>query len=218
MKIALFDLDNTLLMGDSDHAWGEWLCKYGILNKQTHKAKNDAFYQDYLKGTLDVCEFLKYSLDILKKTSMKQLNEWRQQFIEEMIKPIILPKGLELIASHKKEGHRVAIITSTNNFITEPIAKLLDIPYLIATECEIIDGRYTGKVAGIPCYQEGKILKLKQWAKTHKMPLEHCYFYSDSKNDLPLLAFADSPVAVDPDDTLRERAELYSWPIISLRN
>lgn len=218
MKLALFDLDNTLLAGDSDHAWGDWLCKWGILNKTTYKAKNDEFYQQYLAGNLDIEEYLNFSLSILGQASMKQLNEWHQQFMKDTIEPMILKKGEALLEQHRKEGHRIIIITATNSFIVGPIAKRLGVKDLIATECEMKDGRYTGKITGTPSFQEGKVTRLNNWLKQQDIGLEGSYFYSDSINDLPLLSIVENPTAVDPDEKLKEHAKKQGWPIISLRS
>ncbi len=218
MKLALFDLDNTLLAGDSDHAWGDWLCKWGILDKAHYKAKNDEFYERYQAGTMDVKEYLNFSLAILGKASIKQLHEWQLQFMRDTIEPMILKKGEELLEQHRKEGHKIVIITATNRFITEPIAKRLGVNNLIATECEIKDGHYTGRSTGVPCYQEGKVTRLNDWLKQNNADLEGSYFYSDSKNDLPLLSLVENPIAVDPDEELRKHAQTQGWSIISLRN
>lgn len=218
MKLALFDLDNTLLAGDSDHAWGDWLCKWGILDKAHYKAKNDEFYERYQAGTMDVKEYLNFSLAILGKASIKQLHEWQLQFMRDTIEPMILKKGEELLEQHRKEGHKIVIITATNRFITEPIAKRLGVNNLIATECEMKDGHYTGRSTGVPCYQEGKVTRLNDWLKQNNADLEGSYFYSDSKNDLPLLSLVENPIAVDPDEELRKHAQTQGWSIISLRN
>ena len=218
MKLALFDLDNTLLAGDSDHAWGDWLCKWGILDKAHYKAKNDEFYERYQAGTMDVMEYLNFSLAILGKASVKQLHEWQLQFMRDTVEPMILKKGEELLEQHRKEGHKLVIITATNRFITDPIAKRLGVNNLIATECEMKDGHYTGRPTGVPCYQEGKVTRLKDWLKQNNADLEGSYFYSDSKNDLPLLSLVENPVAVDPDEDLKKHAQTQGWPIISLRN
>ncbi|UYZ84094.1 HAD-IB family hydrolase [Entomomonas sp. E2T0] len=218
MKLALFDLDNTLLAGDSDHAWGDWLCKWGILDKAHYKAKNDEFYEKYQAGIMDVKEYLNFSLAILGKASIKQLHEWQLQFMQDTIEPMILKKGEELLEQHRKEGHKLVIITATNRFITEPIAKRLGVNNLIATECEMKDGHYTGRSTGVPCYQEGKVTRLNDWLKQNNADLEGSYFYSDSKNDLPLLSLVENPIAVDPDEELRKHAQTQGWSIISLRN
>lgn len=218
MKLALFDLDNTLLAGDSDHAWGEWLCQQNLVDSQEYKTKNDLFFEQYQAGKLDPIEYLNFSLAILGRTPMEQLQEWHRQFMQEVIEPIILKKGEALLAKHRQEGYTTVIITATNRFITEPIAKRLGVDALIASECEIINGHYTGKTTGIPCFQEGKVTRLQHWIKEHQAPLQESYFYSDSKNDIPLLSIVEHPVAVDPDQYLKQYAKEHGWPILSLRD
>lgn len=218
MKLALFDLDNTLLAGDSGHAWGDWLCEKGILDKQHFKLKSDEFYQQYLTGTLNITEYLNFSLAILGQTSITELNDWHNQFMEECIEPIILKKAEQLLAKHCEQGDKLVIITAANRFVTAPIAKRLKVHELIATECEMINNMYTGKPTGIPCFQQGKVTRLNNWLKNTQLSLENSYFYSDSINDLPLLSLVTNPVAVDPDNRLRAVAESRNWPIISLQN
>lgn len=217
MALALFDLDNTLLGGDSDHAWGDWLCARGILDEATYKARNDAFYQDYLAGRLDIVDYLNFSLEILGRTEMAQLQRWHAEFMAECIEPIILAKGLDLLARHRDAGDRVAIITATNRFVTEPIARRLGVETLLATECEMAAGRYTGRTTDVPCFREGKVTRLTRWLEENGLTLDDSSFYSDSMNDLPLLERVTRPVAVDPDPTLRAEAQRRGWPIISLR-
>ncbi len=217
MALALFDLDNTLLGGDSDHAWGDWLCARGILDEATYKARNDAFYQDYLAGRLDIVDYLNFSLEILGRIEMEQLQRWHAEFMAECIEPIILAKGLDLLARHRDAGDRVAIITATNRFVTEPIARRLGVETLLATECEMADGRYTGRTTDVPCFREGKVTRLTRWLEENGLTLDDSSFYSDSMNDLPLLERVTRPVAVDPDPTLRAEAQRRGWPIISLR-
>ncbi|WP_263144517.1 HAD family hydrolase [Pseudomonas alcaligenes] len=217
MRLALFDLDNTLLAGDSDHAWGDWLCARGILDGVTYKARNDAFYQDYLDGRLNIADYLNFSLEILGRTERAQLDRWHAEFMAECIEPIILAKGVELLARHRDAGERVVIITATNRFVTEPIARRLGVETLLATECEMADGRYTGRTVDVPCFREGKVTRLERWLRENDLDLKDSAFYSDSMNDLPLLERVTRPVAVDPDPTLRAEAERRGWPIISLR-
>lgn len=217
MRLALFDLDNTLLGGDSDHAWGDWLCARGILDGVAYKARNDAFYQDYLAGRLDIADYLNFSLEILGRTEMEQLQRWHAEFMAECIEPIILEKGVELLARHRDAGEQVVIITATNRFVTEPIARRLGVETLLATECEMADGRYTGRTTDVPCFREGKVTRLARWLAENQLDLSDSSFYSDSMNDLPLLEQVTRPVAVDPDPTLRAEAERRGWPIISLR-
>ncbi len=217
MRLALFDLDNTLLGGDSDHAWGDWLCARGILDGIAYKARNDAFYQDYLGGRLNIQDYLNFSLEVLGRNEMRQLAAWHAEFMRECIEPIILAKGEALLAEHRAAGDRLAIITATNRFVTAPIAARLGVETLLATECEIADGRYTGRTTDVPCFKEGKVTRLDRWLAENGLDLSDSTFYSDSMNDLPLLEQVTRPVAVDPDPTLRAEAERRGWPIISLR-
>ncbi|SFA89637.1 HAD family hydrolase [Azotobacter beijerinckii] len=217
MRLALFDLDNTLLAGDSDHAWGDWLCERGILDGEAYKARNDAFYQDYLAGRLNIVDYLNFSLEILGRTEMAVLDEWHRAFMRERIEPIILAKGQALIERHRSEGDRLAIVTATNRFVTGPIAARLGVDTLLATECEMAGGRYTGRTTDVPCFKEGKVERLNRWLKETGHSLEGSHFYSDSHNDLPLLERVSHPVAVDPDPSLRAEAKRRGWPVISLR-
>lgn len=217
MRLALFDLDNTLLGGDSDHAWGDYLCERGILDTATYKTRNDEFYQDYLAGTLNLTDYLNFTLEILGRTEMAQLDEWHRDFMRDCIEPIILPKALELIARHREAGDKLVVITATNRFVTGPIVERLGIETLLATECEVADGRYTGRTTGVPCFREGKVTRLNMWLEESGLSLDDSYFYSDSLNDLPLLEQVANPVAVDPDSKLRAEAEKRGWPVITLR-
>ncbi|RML62748.1 putative phosphoserine phosphatase [Pseudomonas syringae pv. pisi] len=218
MRLALFDLDNTLLGGDSDHAWGDYLCRRGILDAATYKTRNDEFYQDYLAGTLNMTDYLNFILEILGNTDMAQLEQWHREFMRDCIEPMMLPKALELIAKHREAGDKLVVITATNRFVTAPIVAQLGIDTLLATECEMADGRYTGRTTGVPCFREGKVTRLNQWLQDNAFSLEDSYFYSDSMNDLPLLEQVANPVAVDPDDKLRAEAERRGWPVITLRH
>ncbi|WP_286785483.1 MULTISPECIES: HAD family hydrolase [Pseudomonas] len=217
MRLALFDLDNTLLGGDSDHAWGDWLCARGILDGVAYKARNDAFYQDYLAGKLDIQAYLNFSLEILGRSEMRQLADWHLEFMKECIEPIILPKGEALLAEHRAAGDKLLIITATNRFVTQPIAARLGVETLLATECEMADGHYTGRTTDVPCFKEGKVTRLNRWLAENGLDLSDSAFYSDSMNDLPLLEQVTRPVAVDPDPTLRAEAERRGWPVITLR-
>lgn len=218
MRLALFDLDNTLLGGDSDHAWGDWLCERGILDGATYKARNDAFYQDYLAGRLNITDYLNFTLEIFGRTEMAQLQAWHEQFMAECIEPIILPKGLALLDEHRAAGDKLLIITATNRFVTAPIAARLGVDTLLATECEMLDGRYTGRTTDVPCFREGKVTRLHRWLQETGLTLDGASFYSDSMNDLPLLEQVSRPVAVDPDPNLLAEAQKRSWPVISLRD
>jgi HAD superfamily hydrolase (TIGR01490 family) len=218
LALAIFDLDNTLLEGDSDHLWGTFLVENNLVDREYYARENDRFYREYDAGTLDIFEFLQFSLKPLSENDPELLSELRKRFIQEKIEPIILPAGRELIAKHKKSGDTLMIITATNSFVTTPIAENLGIPHLIATEPEIINNRYTGKVAGEPSYREGKVNRLQTWLAQYNQTMEGSSFYSDSHNDIPLLEMVDSPVAVDPDQSLTQHATTKGWPIISLRD
>lgn len=217
MRLALFDLDNTLLAGDSDHAWGEFLCLRNLVDATDYRARNDAFYQDYLAGELDVLAYQNFCQELLWRSEMAQLEQWHGEFMRDHIEPIVLAKGEALVRQHHEAGDRVVIITATNRFITGPIAKRLGVDTLLATECEMVDGRYTGRLTDVPCFQEGKVTRIERWLEENDQSLEDAYFYSDSRNDLPLLERVSHPVAVDPDPTLREIAQQRGWSIISLR-
>lgn len=217
MALAIFDLDNTLIAGDSDHGWGQYLVDKGIVDEVLFKEANDRFYQQYLDGTLDILEYSEFSLGTLSQYSKAELDQWHQQFMAEVISPIQLPKARALIDQHRDKGDLLMIITATNQFVTEPIAKDFGIEVLLATVPEFINDQYTGRVDGIPCFQSGKIDRLNQWLEDQHHDLKGSYFYSDSHNDLPLLDIVDNPVAVDPDEKLQAIAESRQWPIISLR-
>lgn len=217
VRLALFDLDNTLLGGDSDHAWGDYLCERGILDRAAHQARNDEFFKAYQNGTLNIADYLNFSLELLGRTDMAQLDQWHREFMRDRIEPIILPKALELLDKHRAAGDQLLIITATNRFITGPIAARLGVDTLLATECEMIDGRYTGRTTDVPCFQGGKVTRLNRWLKENGQSLEDSYFYSDSINDLPLLEQVSHPFAVDPDAKLTATANERGWPIISLR-
>lgn len=218
MSLAIFDLDNTLLSIDSDHAWGEFLLEQGAVDPVAYRDANDRFMADYEAGTLDIHAFLAVALKPLADNSPEQLAAWHQQFMASKIEPHILPKGEELVARHRTRGDTLLIITATNRFITGPIAERLGVDDLIAVEPEIVDGRYTGRVKGTPSYREGKVVRLDEWLADKDLTLDDAWFYSDSHNDLALLEKVDHPVAVDPDPSLREVAEARGWRIISLRD
>jgi len=217
MTLAIFDLDNTLLAGDSDYLWGQYLIDKGIVDKNEYEQANDLYYEQYKQGSLDIMEFLEFALRPLARHDMQQLNQWHAEFMDTRIDSIILPRAKELIERHRQNGDVLMIITATNKFVTQGIADKLGINNLLATEPEINDGRYTGKVAGTPCFQEGKVTRLKLWLNDHKASLEGSWFYSDSHNDLPLLKLVTHPVAVDADEKLLEYATQQKWQLISLR-
>lgn len=218
MTLAIFDLDNTLLAGDSDHAWGEFLVEEGIVDAEEYRKANDRFYQDYLNGELDILHYLGFALQPLARHNMDQLLTWRRSFMEKKIQPMMQRKAEELLQSHRAQGHTLMIITATNRFVTEPIAEALGIEHLIATEPELVNGRYTGEVAGVPSFQDGKVTRLQDWLSAYGESLEGAWFYSDSHNDAPLLREVANPVTVDPDPTLEALARESGWPILSLRD
>lgn len=218
VSLAIFDLDNTLLSIDSDHAWGEFLLEQGAVDPIAYREANERFMADYNAGTLDMAAFLEMALKPLADNTPEQLAAWHQQFMASKIEPNILPKAEELLARHRTKGDTLLIVTATNLFITAPIAERLGVDHLIAVEPERIDGRYTGRVSGTPSYREGKVTRLEQWLHDQDLTMEGAWFYSDSHNDLPLLEIVEHPVAVDPDDTLRKVAEERQWRIMSLRD
>ncbi len=217
MALTIFDLDNTLLDGDSDYLWGTYLVDQGVVDGEYYERENQRFYDEYKVGTLDIFEFLKFSLLPLAENSLQDLLAMREAFMQQKIMPIILPKARTLVASHRDKGDELLIITATNRFVTEPIAQELGIDNLIATDPEQVNNHYTGNVAGIPCFREGKVTRLEQWLKATGHNLSDSRFYSDSHNDLPLLEMVSCPVAVDPDDTLLNHAGMKQWQVISLR-
>jgi len=217
VRLAIFDLDNTLLNGDSDHAWGEFLCDQGLVDRQAYRDANDLFYQQYQQGTLNINEFLEFALNPLKTFPRSQLNQLHQQFMETVIQPMMLPAADALLEKHRQAGDYLLIITATNSFITAPIAAKLGVDEILATDPEVIDGEYTGKVTGTPCFREGKVERLNQWLEETGHSLKDSYFYSDSCNDLPLLEVVDHPVAVNPDAKLLEAANSRGWPVLDLR-
>lgn len=218
MTLAIFDLDNTLLAGDSDHAWGEFLVEEGIVDAEAYRKANDRFYQEYLNGELDILNYLGFALAPLAIHSMDELLEWRAKFMDKKVRPMLQAKASELLDSHRERGHILMIITATNRFVTELIADVLGIEHLIATEPEMINGRYTGGIAGIPSFQEGKVARLNDWLATTGESLDGAWFYSDSHNDVPLLEIVDNPVAVDPDPKLEEFAKNKGWGVMTLRD
>lgn len=217
MSLAIFDLDNTLLGGDSDHAWGQFLVEQGIVDGESYQQANDYFLQQYQQGGLNINEFLEFALKPLSQHSKQQLDQWHQQFMRQAIAPMRLPKADKLLQHHRQRGDFLLIITATNEFVTGPIAKSLGVDHLIATTPEFLNGAYTGRVDGTPCFQQGKVVRLQQWLQHTGQTLRGSYFYSDSHNDLPLLELVDHPVAVDADPTLASEAKQRGWPEISLR-
>lgn len=220
MKLALFDLDNTLLSGDSDFEWSQFLIEQGVLDREVFEAKNLAFYDQYKAGTLDINEFLDFQLKPLSRHSREVLNQWHAEFMRQKIRPMMGDLARKLVTQHLTAGEVCVVVTATNSFVTAPIAREFGIPNLIATDPEEINGEFTGRVTGVPSFREGKVLRLESWLAERNWTwssFEQSIFYSDSLNDLPLLAKVDLPIAVDPDPTLRQHAEASGWKIISLR-
>jgi len=218
MPLAIFDLDNTLLAGDSDYLWGRHLVSIGVVDGERYEAANQRFYDDYRAGVLDIDAFLSFSLRPLAENHPADLLRWREEFVSRHIEPLILPAARALVDRHRAAGDTLMIITATNAFVTSPIAERFGIEHLIATEPERVDGRYTGAVAGIPAFREGKVARLEQWLAKHGADLAGSHFYSDSMNDLPLLEQVAHPVAVDPDPRLAAVARSRGWPLLSLRD
>ena len=217
MKLAIFDLDNTLIGGDSDLLWGQFLCAHGYVDGEYYHQRHKEFYDDYLAGALDIRQFLEFQLQPLAGVPLEILLERRQRFLHEKIRPIMLDQAVQLVAGHRQQGHVLLIITATNRFLTEPIAELFGVLNLIASEAEMKDGCYTGQPLGIPSYAAGKVTRLNAWLDEYGDRPGESWFYSDSHNDLPLLNSVTYPVTVDPDEILREEATKQGWPIISLR-
>ena len=218
MRLALFDLDNTLLAGDSDFEWAQFLIDKEVLDREVYEARNRHFFEAYKAGTLDIHEFLDFQLKPLARHPRKQLELWHAEFMHRKILPVITQKARDLIDSHRDDAR--VVITATNRFVTAPIARELGIENLIATEPEEVGGEFTGRVQGVPSFREGKVERLKIWMAEHGIEWEtltQTWFYSDSLNDLPLLSIVSHPVAVDPDETLKEHALKHDWRVISLR-
>lgn len=214
MTLAIFDLDNTLLLGDSDYAWGQYLVSRGIVDAEHHSRTNAKHLADYNAGLLNVDDFLQFQLEPLKKNPRPLLETIRAEFLQDVISPMITDNAIDLVKSHRAMGHTVMIITATNRFITEPIAKEFEVDILIATEVEEIDGRFTGRSFDVPSFAEGKVTRLRNWMIGTSETLNGSWFYSDSHNDLPLLRLVDNPVALNPDSVLKEYAIDNRWPII----
>ncbi len=220
MRLALFDLDNTLLSGDSDYEWGQFLVERGVVERAAYEAQNRAFYEQYKTGTLDIHEFLGFALRPLAEHSPEELGRWHADYLRTRIVPMITPAARALVRRHAQAGELCAIITSTNSFVTAPIAREFGVEHLIATEPERRDGRFTGRVEGTPCFRDGKLVRLEQWlaARGRRLPdFAASTCYSDSHNDLPLLERVTRPVAVDPDERLAREARRRGWETISLR-
>ncbi len=217
MALALFDLDETLLAGDSDYLWGQHLVQQGAVDAEVYERTNREFYEQYKQGNLDIYEFSRFAFKPLSEHPLDTLKQWRADFVEEKIKPIMTEKGIQALEKHRSAGDHLIIITSTNNFITQPIAELYNVHQLIATQPTMVEGKYTGEL-DVPCFAHHKIDRLNEWLEICGLNLQGSYGYSDSHNDIPLLNAVEYPYAVDPDDSLRSHAEKNHWEIISFRD
>ncbi|HEY5798870.1 MAG TPA: HAD family hydrolase [Burkholderiaceae bacterium] len=220
MNLALFDLDHTLLPLDSDYEWGQFLCRLGVLDAAAFAAQNDEYYRQYQAGTLDPVEYLEFALGTLARFTPEQLADWHGQFMQEVIAPALRPEARALVRKHEIAGDLVAIVTATNHFVTEPIARALDVQHLIAAMPERdANGVITGRLAGVPTSGPGKIVHTERWlAEMGKSfaDFEKVYFYSDSHNDLPLMSLVSHPVATNPNAVLAAHASKHGWPILHL--
>ena len=219
-NLALFDLDNTLLACDSDYEWGQYLVDRGVLSRTEYEAQNAAFYEQYKAGTLDIHEFLGFALRPLAEHTPEDLERWHADFMAARIRPAMGAPAKALVRRHLDAGDLCAVVTATNSFVTGPIAREFGVPHLVATEPERVAGRFTGRVAGVPCFKDGKIARVEAWLADQGHRLQdfaQSTFYSDSRNDLPLLERVTRPVAVDPDEVLAAEAGRRGWPVISLR-
>ena len=215
MTLALFDLDNTLLSGDSDYEWGQFLVRKNLVDKATYETANLQFYEQYKQGVLDIYEWSAFTFKPLSEHSMDVLAHLHTEYMHEVIYPLIGEKAKAAVEYHRQLGHTLMVITATNSFVTRPIVNTFGIKHLIATESKIINNRYSTEVDGIPCFKQGKVTRLATWLKRHNKSLEGSYFYSDSHNDLPLLETVDHPIAVDPDEKLAAIAQQNGWEITS---
>ena len=218
MALAIFDLDHTLLNGDSDYLWGEYMVANQIVDKAEYQLENQAFLRDYQRGQLDNDRYLQFALKPLTQHPIERLYNWRSDYVKNWIEPIIATGAPALLKQHREQGDTLIIVSATNLFITEPIAELLTIPHILSTEPEIVDNRYTGRYLGTPTYKEGKVVALNAWLEDSEYSLDDSYFYSDSINDLPLLEQVLTPVAVNPDEALSAIAEERERQILDLRS
>jgi HAD superfamily hydrolase (TIGR01490 family) len=221
MRLTLFDLDHTLLAGDSDYGWGQFMVRHGLVDVDAYARRNAAFYAAYQAGNLDQAAYLAFSLEPLARYALEALDAWHRKFMTEVVEPLMTDRGRLLVRERLQAGDLVVIVTSTNSFVTRPIAQAYGVEHLIATDLEVRDGRYTGGIVGTPAFREGKVTRLHAWLGQRGERLDdfaQSWFYSDSTNDLPLLESVTHPVAVDPDESLRQIADRRGWPIISLRD
>ena len=222
MNLALFDLDNTLLAGDSDFEWAQFLISRGVVDREIQEARNIEFYEHYKAGTLDIGAFLAFQLAPLARHGRAELDAWHAEYMARHIRPIITEPARALVRRHLEAGDLCAIVTATNSFVTGPIAREFGIPHLIGTipAVDVASGAFSGAPTGVPSFQAGKITRVEAWLESHGLwwgSFADSYFYSDSHNDLPLLQKVSRPVVVDPDDRLRAHAGEQGWPSLSLR-
>lgn len=216
MTLAIFDLDHTLINGDSDYLWGEYMVEHGIVDEQAFRQRNTDFYHDYQRGTLDNDKYLDFALEPLTHYSLDELYSWRADYVEKWIKPLIAPGAAAVLEDHRQRGHELMMISATHLFVCEPIAGLLGMDTVLATEPEIVDQRYTGRFLGTPTYQQGKVTRLREWLVDSHHDLNGSFFYSDSLNDLALLEQVENPITVNPDEQLKVIAEERGWKMIDL--
>ncbi len=217
MGLAIFDLDNTLIAGDSDYLWGEFLVEKGVVDRAYYESENLRYYEEYKAGTLDIMSFLQFSLKPLSEHSMDQLLDWREQFFQKKIAPIMLAKAKDLLNNHRKRGDTLLVITATNTFVTQPVVSAYGIEHLLGTIPACVNNRFTGEIEGIPTFQQGKVTRYHQWIEENNLSFDETWFYSDSHNDMPLLELVDHPVTVDADQQLSTIATDRGWSQISLR-
>ena len=222
MNLALFDLDNTLLAGDSDFEWAQFLISKGVVDREIQEAKNIEFYEHYKAGTLDIYEFLIFQLAPLTRHRRAELDAWHREYMDRHIRPIMTDKAKAAVARHLAAGDLCAIVTATNSFVTGPIAREFGIPHLIGTIPAVNpeNGAFSGGPRGTPSFQAGKITRVESWLESMGLwwgSFDDSWFYSDSHNDLPLMQKVKTPIAVDPDDKLRAHASQMGWKIITLR-
>ncbi len=218
MTLAIFDLDNTLIAGDSDHLWGEYLCDRGVVDSKTFRDENERFFLDYQRGELDIAAYAAFALSPLQGRTPESVAQLQNDFMAKCIHSLMLPAATALLDQHRQRGDRLLIITATNEFVTRPIAQLLGVADLLGCAVELVDGRFTGRATGTLTYREGKVLRLREWMIEEGEALDGAYFYSDSHNDLPLLEAVANPVIVDPDDTLALVGDKHGWPALTLRD
>jgi HAD superfamily hydrolase (TIGR01490 family) len=219
LDLVLFDLDNTLLAGDSDYEWAQFLIELGVLERESYEQRNQEFFDQYKAGTLDIYAFLDFQLAPLAQYPRAQLDAWHAQFMALKIRPLITAAARRLVERNLRQGHLCAIVTATNSFVTAPIALEFGVAHLVATEPEQVGGKFTGKVSGTPCFREGKVARVDEWLGAQGRrwsEFSESWFYSDSHNDLPLLERVTHPVAVRPDSALSQTALARGWKVITL--